>query len=229
MAKENYIKPIPMVMRLLKKESRNFKQPIVTEVAERDEDPFLVLISCILSLRTRDETTAKASERLFALADNPKVMLLLSTKQIEKAIYPVGFYKTKTRRIKGICKKLLDEYKGIVPDDFDELMKFKGVGRKTANIVMCYGFNKSGYIPVDTHVHRIPNRIGWINTKMPEQTEEALKKILPKKYWHDFNDLFVQFGQNICKPIAPRCDICPISRYCKYYKEIYQKRLRVHT
>lgn len=223
MAEEDYIKTIPMVMRLLKKESKNFKQPIVTEVAERDEDPFLVLISCILSLRTRDETTAKASERLFALADNPKAMLSLSTKQIEKAIYPVGFYKTKAKRIKEICKKLLNEYRGKVPDDFDELMKFKGVGRKTANIVMVYGFNKAG-LPIDTHCHRIPNRLGWIKTKTPEQTETELRKLLPKRYWHDFNDLFVQFGQNICKPVGPRCGKCPISVYCKYYKTVYRHK-----
>lgn len=224
MPKENYTKSIPIVMRLLKREARNFKQPIVTDIAARNESPFLVLISCILSLRTRDETTEKAAERLFALADNPKSMLSLSAKQIERSIYPVGFYRTKAKRIKGICKKLLDEYNGKVPADFEELMKFKGIGRKTANIVMVYGFNEPG-LPIDTHCHRIPNRLGWINTKTPEKTEEELKKILPRKYWHDFNDLFVQFGQNICKPVGPRCGECPINKYCKYYREVYRKKL----
>ncbi len=209
-------------MRLLKKEARNFKQPIVTDIAENDEDPFLVLISCILSLRTKDATTEKAAARLFSLANNPKSMLTLSIKQIERAIYPVGFYRTKAKRIKEICRKLLNEYKGKVPDDFDELMKFKGVGRKTANIVMVYGFHKEG-LPIDTHCHRLPNRLGWINTKSPEKTEEELKKILPKKYWHDFNDLFVQFGQNICLPRNPKCNICPVSRDCKYYKDFYMR------
>src|SRR3989344_2599445 len=168
-------KEIIDVIKKVKKEVQKYENPIVTEIGEETRSPFQVLISCILSLRTRDETTAKATTRLFTLAKTPEKMVKLSTKQIEKAIYPVGFYKTKARRIKGICKVLLEEYNGEVPENFDELMKLKGVGRKTANIVMCYGFNKKGYIAVDTHVHRIPNRLGWISTKTPEQTEETLK------------------------------------------------------
>ncbi len=214
------------VTRLIKKESHKFKQPIVTEVAERDEDPFLVLVSCILSLRTRDAVTDIVSRKLFSIANTPKKMSQLPLKKIENVVKSVNYYKTKARRIKEISFKLIKEYNGKVPDNFDELMKFKGVGRKTANIVMCYGFNKSGYIAVDTHVHRIPNRLGWIKTKTPEKTEEELKKILPKKYWHDFNDLFVQFGQNICLPRNPRCNVCPVSRYCKYYKEMYLPKLK---
>ena len=216
---------IPIVMRLIKKESHRFKQPIVTEVAEKTRNPFHVLVSCLLSLRTKDETTAKAAKRLFTLAKTPQKMVKLTTKKIEKAIYPVGFYKTKAKRIKNICKILLDKYSGKVPQDFDGLMKLKGVGPKTANIVMVYGFNKPG-LPIDTHCHRIPNRLGWIKTKTPEQTEQALRRMLPKHYWHDFNDLFVQFGKNVCRPVGPRCNICPVSRYCKYYHKVYLPKIQ---
>ncbi len=217
-------KDIITVIRLVKNEVDKFRDPIVTEVGEITRSPYQVLISCLLSLRTRDETTARASERLFALAKTPKEMIKLSTKQIEKAIYPVGFYKTKAKRIKEISQRILKEYEGQVPEDFDKLMQFKGVGRKTANIVMCYGFNRAGYIAVDVHVHRIPNRLGWLKTKKPEQTEKALKKILPKRYWRDFNDTFVTFGQNICKPVGPKCGTCPVKNYCKYYKNVYLKQ-----
>ena len=130
-------------------------------------------------------------------------------------IYPVGFYKTKAKRLKDIAETLIKNYSGKVPEDFNELLKLKGVGRKTANIVMVYGHNKRGYIPIDTHCHRIPNRLGWLKTKSPLETEVTLKKILPKKYWHDFNDLFVSFGQKICVPISPFCSKCPIETYCK--------------
>ncbi len=215
-------KSIPAIIRLVKKEVDKFENPIVTELGERD--PFHVLIGCLLSLRTRDETTARASERLFSLANNPKAMLSLSTKQIEKSIYPVGFYKTKARRIKNICEVLIEKYNGKVPNDPNELLKLKGVGRKTCNIVMNYGFNNPNFIAVDTHVHRIPNRLGWIKTKTPEQTEQALMKLLPKRYWQDFNDTFVTFGQNVCKPVGPKCNVCPVNKYCKYYKEIFTRR-----
>ena len=211
---------IESVMKILKKESSNFKVPIVIRVSEK-KDPFLVLISCILSLRTRDETTAKASKQLFAKAKTPKSMAKLSTNQIEKAIYPTGFYKTKAKRIKEIARLVA---KNGMPLTFDELMKLKGVGRKTANIVVVYGYNKQG-LPIDTHCHRIPNRLGWIKTKTPEQTEAALRELLPKKYWHDFNDILVKFGQNICKPIGPLCTECPVNHYCKYYKTSF----RPHT
>ena len=207
-------------MSILKSESPKFVTPALTKIS-RHKDPFKVLISCILSLRTKDEVTAEASRRLYALAKTPEEMLNLSVRQIAKAIYPVGFYKTKSRRIKEICKRLINEFDSHVPDDFDILLTFKGVGRKTANIVMIYGFNRSGYLAIDTHCNRIPNRLGWIKTKTPEKTEEELKKILPKRYWKDFNNLFVQFGQNICRPVGPKCNICPINMYCKYYKEVY--------
>ncbi|MEM7819745.1 MAG: endonuclease III [Candidatus Aenigmatarchaeota archaeon] len=214
--KAKKIRNIGIVIKILKRETKKFEIPIVTESGKKTKNPFKVLISCLLSIRTRDEITTKASKKLFSLADTPEKMIKLSTRQIEKAIYPVGFYKTKSRRIKEICKKLINEYNSKVPDTLEELLKLKGVGRKTANIVLVYGYKKKG-LPIDTHCHRIPNRLGWIKTKTPEQTEKELRKILPKKYWFDFNDLFVKFGQNICKPIRPKCNICPIYKYCEYY------------
>lgn len=209
---------ISRVIEILKKNSRNFKSPVVTEVATQTKEPFKVLISCVLSLRTKDEVTRKASEKLFRIADTPEKLSALSIDEIERAIYPVGFYKTKARRIKEISKILIEKYGSRVPDDFNELLKLKGVGRKTANIVMVYGFGKEG-LPIDTHCHRIPNRLGWIKTKNPEETEKALRELIPKKHWFEFNDLFVKFGQNICKPVKPLCNICLINKYCKYYQK----------
>jgi endonuclease-3 len=208
---------ISKTIEILKRNSANFKSPVVTEIAVRTKDPFKVLISCLLSLRTKDAVTWKASERLFKIADTPEKISALSLEEIERAIYPVGFYRTKAKRIKEISKILKEKYNSRVPNDFNELLKLKGVGRKTANIVMVYGFGKEG-LPIDTHCHRIPNRLGWIKTKKPEDTEKALRKLIPKKYWFEFNDLFVQFGQNICKPVKPMCNICPIKGYCVYYK-----------
>jgi len=201
------------VIAILKKEVRKFFTPIVTEFANQTGDPFKVLISCLLSLRTKDAVTSAASRRLFTLADNPADMLKLSIHQIQKTIYPVGFYKTKSARIKEICQTLIDDYQGAVPDDLDELLKLKGVGRKTANLVVTLGFGKPG-ICVDTHVHRISNRWGLIQTKTPAASEMALRKILPGKYWIIYNDLLVSYGQNICKPISPLCSQCKISEYC---------------
>jgi endonuclease-3 len=177
--------------------------------------PFTTLISCILSLRTKDEVTEKASIRLLHKYDTPQKMIKLSEEKISEIIYPVGFYKTKARRIKEISNRIIKDYNGFVPNQFNELLKLKGVGRKTANIVMVYGFNKQDYLPIDTHCHRIPNRIGWIKTKTPDETEKELMKIMPKKYWSDFNNIFVKFGQSICLPISPLCTKCPIEKYCK--------------
>jgi len=177
-------------------------------------DPFKVLISCILSLRTKDDVTAKASERLFARAGTPEEMVTLTKDEIETLIYPVGFYHRKTEQILEICRVLIDNYNSRVPDTIDELLKFNGVGRKTANIVVTMGYNKLG-VAVDTHVHRISNRLGLVKTKMPEQTEFALRELLPQRYWIVFNDLLVMHGQNICTPISPKCSMCPITAYCK--------------
>ncbi|HEX3033608.1 MAG TPA: endonuclease III [Thermodesulfobacteriota bacterium] len=205
---------IHSVIKILKKETKNWDVPIVTLMAETSHDPFRVLISTILSLRTLDTTTAKVSKRLFELADTPRDMLNLSVSEIEKAIFPVGFYKTKARTIFYICRELVEKYNSKVPDDLDELLKLKGVGRKTANLVVTLGYGKPG-ICVDTHVHRISNRLGYIKTGTPYETEMALREKLPKKYWIEYNDLVVSFGQHLCRPISPKCSECPIERYCE--------------
>jgi endonuclease-3 len=192
---------------------KKWRSPAVTIVSQREGDPFKVLISCILSLRTQDKTTSAASERLFAIASTPQEMLDLSREDIEKAIYPVGFYRNKALQILDICRELVERYDGRVPDGLEELMKFKGVGRKTANLVVTLGFGKPG-ICVDTHVHRICNRWGYVRTKNPEETEFALRGKLPDEYWLIINDLLVTFGQNLCHPVSPRCSICPLFHMC---------------
>ena len=204
---------IHAAIRILRRQVPQWQTPIVTLMAETYGSPFRVLISCILSLRTQDATTAKASHRLFALADSPQSMIKLTAKRIEKAIFPVGFYRTKAKIIRQICAVLLRDYGGKVPDDIDELLKFKGVGRKTANLVVTLGYRKPG-ICVDTHVHRISNRWGYIQTATPEKTELALREKLPKQYWIEYNDLLVSFGQHLCRPVSPVCSRCPVSKYC---------------
>jgi endonuclease-3 len=207
-------KKIAKIVRVLRKEVQKLNEPSVTLVGKRWKDPFLVLISCILSLRTKDEVTLSASERLFRLASSPPEMLRLDTKTIEKTIYPVGFYRTKARNIRNICRDLMEKFQGEVPDDIDTLLTFKGVGRKTANLVVTEGFNKPG-VCVDTHVHRISNRLGYVKTKTPEETEWALRKKLPQKFWKEFNSLLVMWGQNVCKPVSPFCSRCQISSLCR--------------
>ena len=176
-------------------------------------DPFKILLACILSLRTRDTVTYGATNRLFSLGSKPEDFLKYTEEDIIKAIYPVGFYPNKARDILKICKELVTKYNSEVPDDINELLKFRGVGRKTANLVIAKGFGKPA-ICVDTHVHRICNRLGYVKTKNPDDTEMALRKKLPKKYWIKINDLFVTHGQTICVPINPKCNICPIADYC---------------
>jgi endonuclease III len=173
-----------------------------------------VLIACILSLRTQDTTTGPAAARLFAVADTPESMLRLRASHIARLIYPVGFYRTKAAVILGICRDLIERFGGRVPDTIDELLTLNGVGRKTANLVVTIGFNKPG-ICVDTHVHRISNRLGYVRTRTPEETEMALRATLPRRYWIGYNDLLVTFGQNVCAPISPRCSICPVSALCR--------------
>jgi endonuclease III len=204
-------------IRILRGEVPKWQTPIVTLVAENSESPFQVHLSCILSLRTQDTTTAQASRRLFALAETPETMSRLSIQKIEKAIFPVGFYHTKAKVIRDICRRLIKEYSGKVPDEIDELLKFKGVGRKTANLVVTLGYRKPG-ICVDTHVHRISNRWGYVRTKNPKETEFALRAKLPKQYWLEYNDLLVTFGQHLCRPISPMCSRCPVRRYCAQVK-----------
>jgi len=204
---------IHSIVRTLKREIRKWPIPIVGVVADRSNDPYQVLISCLLSLRTQDKTTAEATERLFRLAKTPSEMVRLSPKAIREAIYPVGFYRTKARTLLSVSRDLIGRFESRVPDDLEELLTLKGVGRKTANLVVTLGFGKPG-ICVDTHVHRISNRWGYVKTKTPEQTEWALREKLPKRYWIIFNDLLVTFGQNLCKPISPQCSQCPISKHC---------------
>ncbi|HID26119.1 MAG TPA: endonuclease III [Thermoplasmata archaeon] len=211
------IQNVEEIFELLRKEMKKYTLSVVSDLKWKkiQQTPFTVLVSCILSLRTKDEMTAEASMRLLQRYDTPEKIQNLSVEKIKSLIYPVGFYRTKARRIKDIAETLVESYGGKVPDSFEELMKLKGVGRKTANIVMTYGFKRKGYLAVDTHCHRIPNRLGWVKTKTPEETERELKKILPQKYWMDFNHLFVRFGQNICLPFSPKCTVCPVGGYCK--------------
>jgi len=187
--------------------------PSVSKIARGKSDPFRVLVSTVISLRTKDDVTMEASRRLFALASTPDEMRGLPVRAIEKAIYPAGFYKTKARTLKEISGLLVDRYGGVVPDSVDELLKFKGVGRKTATLVVSLGYGKHA-ICVDTHVHRVSNRIGLIATKTPGETEVALMDLLAKKYWIGTNELLVSFGQRVCVPISPHCSECPVAPLC---------------
>ena len=204
---------IDTVMWILREVAPSWSAPVVSQMASLSRDPYLVLIACLLSLRTKDETTGPAARRLFALADTPEKMLTLTPTQIERAIYPVGFYKTKAQTVLDISRVLVENYSGRVPNEIDELLTLKGVGRKTANLVVTQGFQKLG-ICVDTHVHRISNRWGYVSTKTPEDTEMALRAKLPQRYWIEINDLLVAMGQTICHPTSPKCSLCPIERYC---------------
>jgi endonuclease-3 len=197
----------------LRRAAPRWRATALAEVAAQWHDPFRVLVACLLSLRTKDETTGPAAARLFALADTPETMRRLSARTIERAIYPVGFYRTKARVLREISRDLIARFGGTVPDDLDALLTLKGVGRKTANLVVTQGFAKPG-ICVDVHVHRISNRWGYVKTRTPEETEMALRRVLPRRYWIGYNDLLVSFGQNVCLPVSPRCSICPIRAGC---------------
>lgn len=194
---------------------KDAKQPKSNFVLLMDsfKDPYLVLIACILSLRTNDRTTFPATLRMLELAKTPKEMKGVNIEKLAKAIYPVGFYENKAKQIIELSRQIDEELGGKVPDEIEDLIKFNGVGRKTANLVLSQGFHKPA-ICVDVHVHRIFNRLGYIKTKNPEETEFALRKKLPVKYWIDINTLLVTHGQNICKPIKPNCEHCPIAEYC---------------
>ncbi len=187
--------------------------PAVTQVALKTRDPFKVLISTILSLRTKDEVTGRASRALFAVAGTPRAIADLPVERIEALIKPVGFYRTKAKNIKAISERIIREFDGRVPDDLDTLLTFHGVGRKTANLVLTEGFDKPG-ICVDTHVHRCLNRIGMVSTKNPEETEFRLREVLPKRYWKGINTLLVTFGKEVCRPISPLCSRCFLSDRC---------------
>lgn len=208
---------ISKIYKILKKEVSTYNVPIVDLIKIQTNDPFKILLATILSARTQDKTTAAASKRLFEKVRTTNDLNKLSVKQIETLIYPVGFYKTKARHLKLLPAVLKNEFHGKVPSTVEELVKLPGVGRKTANLVVALGFDKHA-ICVDTHVHRISNRMGYVKTKTPFQTEMALRNKLPRKYWTTINSILVAFGQNTCRPISPRCNVCPITRYCDYYK-----------
>ena len=206
---KEFIKAWPKI----KKQLNSLRLPWLENFTARDRDPFRILISCILSLRTQDKTTGAASERLFKLARTPASLSRLSVKTIEKAIYPVGFYRVKARTVKDISGEIIRQHGSQVPDTLEGLLSLKGVGRKTANLVLTRGFNKFG-ICVDTHVHRIANRWGLVSTKSPDETELALRDTLPRRYWKGLNGILVAFGQNICQPLSPFCSRCRIYSFC---------------
>lgn len=202
------------IIPILEKYLKGTTLPAISLLDTEGFSEFELLISTILSARTKDDVTYKASKRLFEKANTPVKIMRLSEQQIIELIYPVGFYKTKAKNIKKTSAIIHEKYNDRVPDELEELLKLPGVGRKTANLVIAVAFKKNG-LCVDTHVHRISNRLGIIKTRNPEETEMKLREILPKKYWEIYNRLLVSFGQNICKPISPFCNICPISSYCK--------------
>jgi endonuclease-3 len=201
------------IIRLLEQELVKRELPIVTKLAEEHRDPFEILISTLLSLRTKDEVTAVATERLFSLASTPAEMLRLSEAEIQRAIYPVGFYRNKAETIRHVCRELIERFQSRVPDSIEELLTLKGVGRKTANLVVSLGFRGAG-LCVDTHVHRISNRMGYVRTRNPEETEFALRAKLPPEHWSRYNTLLVAFGRNTCRPVSPLCSHCPMEAYC---------------
>jgi endonuclease-3 len=204
---------LPAIFRHLRREAAKKEAPVVTLIAVTTREPWRVLSSCILSLRTQDGTTAKAAARMFERWPDLRSMAAADPKVVEKAIYPVGFYRTKAPQLVEMARRILDEWKGRVPDEIDELLKLKGVGRKTANLVVVAGYSKPG-ICVDTHVHRITNRLGFVVTRAPDETELALRKRLPRRHWIGLNDLLVAFGQNLCQPLSPHCSHCPVRRAC---------------
>lgn len=205
---------IPKIIETLQLYQKNLREPTIRRTSKTHKDPFKTLITCLLSLRTQDKNTEKASSNLFKIADTPQEISKLPLKKLEKLIYSSGYYKNKAKTIKHVSKVILEKYQGKVPNDKEELLSIKGIGPKTANIVLNFAFNKD-VLPIDTHCHRIPNRIGWVSTKTPEQTEKELEKIIPKKYWKEFNTIFVLFGKTVCVSISPFCSRCPIENSCK--------------
>ena len=205
---------INKILSILRKEIKKWKVPAVGIVAEQAIDrPFETLVSTILSLRTKDAVTEAASRKLLGRAPTPDILASLAIRDIERLIFPVGFYRTKAKHLRETCRIILNEYGGRVPRSMEELLKLPGVGRKTANLVITIGFDDYG-ICVDTHVHRISNIWGYVCTKTPEETEFALRQKLPRRHWKTYNDILVTFGQNLCVPVSPWCSRCPVARYC---------------
>jgi endonuclease-3 len=187
--------------------------PSVTAVARETRDPFRVLVATMISLRTKDDVTSRASSALLSLAPSAASLAVLPEDRIARSIYPAGFYRTKAKNLRAASRLLLERHDGAVPSEMDDLLALPGVGRKTANLVRNLGFGLPG-ICVDTHVHRISNRIGWVKTRTPGQTEEALMGVLPRRYWIGINEMLVRYGQAVCTPLSPRCSTCPASRFC---------------
>ena len=206
-------------MKILKKYFHHTERTTLNKMRKEkskktNKDAFKILISCLLSLRTKDETTNRVSKELFKIADTPEEIARINTKKLEKIIFSTGHYHKKAQTLKHVSKEIIKRFDLKVPNTKEELLSIKHIGPKTANIVLNFAFNKK-VLPIDTHCHKIPNRLGWIKTKTPEQTEKELEKILAKKYWYEFNGIFVLFGKTICLPVSPKCSICPINKYCK--------------
>jgi len=215
------LKNIPQIMDTLA-EHFNYDERTTLNRMRKKPEPFKILISCLLSLRTQDKNTEIISKKLFDVADTPEKILRLPINKLEKLVFSSGHYRKKAQTLKHVSKVLIEKFDSKVPDTKEELLSIKGVGPKTANIVLSFAFQKP-VLPIDTHCHRIPNRLGWVKTKTPEKTEIELEKILPKKYWLEFNALFVLFGKTICQPISPWCSKCPVEKYCPK-KEVIRSR-----
>ena len=205
--------PIDKILAILRKASHFWTSTTIAQIARETDNPFKILVATVLSARTKDVTTLEASKRLFKVAPTPQAMMKLPCPAIEKSIFPVGFYRTKAKNVRALCRTLVEKFGGKVPETVETLVTLSGVGRKTANLVVTMAFQKHG-ICVDTHVHRISNRWGLVKTKNPKETELALYKVLQKKYWIGYNDLLVSFGQNICQPVSPFCSRCPVEKLC---------------
>jgi endonuclease-3 len=202
------------VFTVLRQETKNFVPPAIDQIVkEFGQDPFLILISCLLSLRTRDVTSVKVSRILFSRAKTPQEILAIPISELEKMFHPIGFFRSKAHTVQSVCYELINRFDGKVPHTEQELLSIKGIGQKTANAVLGYAFNIPA-LCVDTHVHQIANRLGWVKTKTPDQTEKELKKIVPVENWIELNRLFVLWGQNICTPVRPFCSHCAIAHLC---------------
>lgn len=206
-------KNITKILEILMKKYPSHTMTTLNRMRDKP-DPYKILISCLLSLRARDENTEVVTEKLFNVINSPEELVKLKREELEKIIFSSGHYHKKAEALFSVSNELISKYNSKVPDTYNELISIKHIGPKTANIVLAFAFNKN-VIPVDVHCHRIPNRIGLIKTDKPEKTEAELKKVIPEKYWKEFNAVFVQFGKEICQPVSPKCSICPVERYCK--------------
>jgi len=208
-------RPIVAVLTRLGRAIRGMDEPAVEKIAEDTrEDPFQVLISTMLSAQTRDPVTAAASARLFRIARTPRTMAALPVARIQKLIYPVSFYRVKARHVREATRQIVERFSGRVPSRMDDLLTLPGVGRKTANLVLILSHASRENICVDTHVHRISNRLGWVQTRTPDQTEQALYRVVPKRFWPTVNLYLVTWGQNVCRPVYPRCPACVVASMC---------------